>query len=109
MKARRVNNPYWGSAARGGDDKTDSNGSVSDHPFPKTRADAVPRFQNDWVRNGQRCVYVECRSMLSIQFEDATGRFGPMIGPLFLRGIYAFAEQERIANLDPSNRRAVYQ
>jgi hypothetical protein len=48
--------------------------------------------------------YVECRSMLSIQFEDQTGRIGPVIGlrtAFYLRGPYAFAGRERIAKLDP--------
>jgi hypothetical protein len=71
--------------------------------FP-SQAEPVARFQNGWVVNGQRCVDVECRSSLSIQFEDATGQIGAVIGrrtAFYLRGSYAFAGRERIAKLDP--------
>jgi hypothetical protein len=68
------------------------------------RAEPVARFQNGWVLDGRRCSYIECRSALSIQFEDAAGRIGPVIGlrtAFYLRGAYAFAGRERIAKLDP--------
>ncbi|HEY2677237.1 MAG TPA: hypothetical protein VGI65_09725, partial [Steroidobacteraceae bacterium] len=68
-------------------------------------AEPVARFEGGaWALNGKRCPYVECRSMLSIQFEDPTGRIGPVIGlrtAFYLRGAYAFAGRERIAKLNP--------
>ena len=42
--------------------------------------------------------------MLSVKFEDQTGRIGPSIGlrtAFYLRGSYAFAGREMIAKLDP--------
>jgi hypothetical protein len=71
--------------------------------FPN-RPEAVARFQNGWLLDGQCCAYVECRSRLSIQFEDETGRIEPLIGlrtAFYLRGVYAFAGRQRIAKLDP--------
>jgi hypothetical protein len=71
--------------------------------FPN-RAEPVARFQDGWVLEGQRCAYVECRSTLSIQFEDAAGLLGPLFElrtAFYLRGAYAFAGRERIAKLDP--------
>jgi hypothetical protein len=68
------------------------------------RSEPVAQYQNGWVLDGKRCAYVECRSMLSIQFEDPTGRIGPVTGlrtAFYLRGAYAFAGRERIAKLDP--------
>lgn len=64
----------------------------------------VPRFEGAWTLDGKRGPYVECRSMLSIQFEDQAGRIGAVIGlrnAFYLRGAYAFAGRERIAKLDP--------
>ena len=64
----------------------------------------VARFEGAWTLDGKRCPYVECRSMLSIQFEDHAGRIGPVIAlrtAFYLRGAYAFAGRERIAKLDP--------
>ena len=72
--------------------------------FPH-RAAPVARFHSSgWVLDGQRCVYIECRSALSVQFEDETGRIAPVIGlrtAFYVRGVYAFAGRERIAKLDP--------
>jgi hypothetical protein len=64
----------------------------------------VARFQGGWVLDRYRYPYVECRAMLSIQFEEQAGRIGPVIGlrtAFYLRGVYAFAGRERIAKLDP--------
>jgi hypothetical protein len=71
--------------------------------FP-SRAEPVVQYRGAWVVDGKRCTFVECRAMLSIQFEDHTGRIGPIIGlrtAFGLRGPYAFAGRERIAKLDP--------
>jgi hypothetical protein len=68
------------------------------------RAEPVAQYRGAWVVEGKRCTYVECRSMLSIQFEDHAGRIGPIIGlrtSFFLRGPYAFAGRERIGKLNP--------
>jgi hypothetical protein len=68
------------------------------------QAEPVARYQRAWVVEGKRGTYVECRAMLSIQFEDHVGRIGPVIGlrtAFYLRGTYAFAGRERIAKLDP--------
>jgi hypothetical protein len=76
----------------------------ADMLFPN-RAEPVARFQDGWILDGRRCAYVECRSMLSIRFEDETGRSGHVIGlrtAFYLRGVYAFAGRERIAKLDPT-------
>jgi hypothetical protein len=64
----------------------------------------VARYQSGWVLDGKRCNDVECRAMLSMQFEDSTGRIGPVIGlrtVFYFRGVYAFAGRERVAKLDP--------
>jgi hypothetical protein len=71
--------------------------------FPPN-SDPIARYQGGWMLGGQRCNYVECRAMLSILFEDATGRIGPVIGlrtSFYLRGVYAFAGREQVAKLDP--------
>jgi hypothetical protein len=72
--------------------------------FPDSTA-PVARFQGGgWTQDGKRCMYVECRSMLSIHFEDDNGGTGPAIAlrtAFYLRGAYAFAGRERIAKLDP--------
>jgi hypothetical protein len=71
--------------------------------FPN-RAEPVARYQGGWVVDGNPYAYVECRSTLSIQFEDEAGRVGPVIGlrtAFYLRGLYAFAGRERLAKLDP--------
>ena len=68
------------------------------HPSP------VARYDSGWVLEGKRCNYVECRALLSVQFEDSTGQVGPVIGlrtTFYLRGMYAFAGRERIAKLEP--------
>jgi hypothetical protein len=67
-------------------------------------SDPIARYENGWILDGQRYNYVECRAMLSIQFEDSTGGIGPVIGlrtAFYLRGLYAFAGRERVAKLDP--------
>jgi hypothetical protein len=67
------------------------------------RSEPVARYQGGWVLDGKPCSYVECRSTLSIQFEDEAARIGPIIGlrtAFYLRGVYAFAGRERIAKLD---------
>jgi hypothetical protein len=67
-------------------------------------SDPIARYQSGWILGGQRFNYVECRAMLSIQFEDSTGGIGPVIGlrtAFYLRGVYAFAGRERVAKLDP--------
>ena len=72
--------------------------------FFSNGTEPVAHFQGAWVLDGKRCPYVECRSMLSIQFEDQMGRNGPVIGlrtAFYLRGAYAFAGREQIAKLDP--------
>jgi hypothetical protein len=71
--------------------------------FPNRTA-PVARFQRGWLLDEHSCNLVECRSTLSIQFEDETGRIGPVIGlrtAFYLRGVYAFAGREQIAKLDP--------
>jgi hypothetical protein len=71
--------------------------------FPP-RSDPIARYENGWVLSGERYNYVECRAMLSILFEDSTGRIGPVIGlrtAFYLRGVYAFAGREQVAKLDP--------
>jgi hypothetical protein len=71
--------------------------------FPSC-SDPIARYQSGWILDGQRYNYVECRAMLSIQFEDSTGGIGPVIGlrtAFYLRGVYAFAGRERIAKLEP--------
>lgn len=72
--------------------------------FFSDRTDPVARFEGAWAVNGERCPTVECRSMLSLQFEDQAGRIEPVVGlrtSFYLRGTYAFAGRERIAKLDP--------
>lgn len=67
-------------------------------------AEPVARFEGAWTLDGKRCPYVECRSMLSVHFEDQAGQIGPVIRlrtAFYLRGAYAFAGRERIAKLDP--------
>jgi hypothetical protein len=71
--------------------------------FPPCSGPAA-RYQNGWILDGIRYSDVECRAMLSIQFEDSTGRVGATIGlrtAFYLRGVYAFAGRERIAKLQP--------
>jgi hypothetical protein len=71
--------------------------------FPSC-SDPIARYQSGWILGGERYNYVECRAMLSIQFEDSTGGIGPVIGlrtAFYLRGLYAFAGRERVAKLDP--------
>jgi hypothetical protein len=71
--------------------------------FPP-RSDPIARYETGWLLDSQRYDHVECRAMLSIQFEDSTGRIGPVIGlrtAFYLRGVYAFAGRERVAKLDP--------
>jgi hypothetical protein len=72
--------------------------------FPDSAA-PVARFEGGgWTQDGKRCPNVECRSMLSIHFEDNKGGAGPVIAlrtAFYLRGVYAFAGRERIAKLDP--------
>ena len=73
--------------------------------FLSKSAPPVARFQSGaWTQDGKRCTNVECRSMLSIHFEDNNGGTGPVIAlrtAFYLRGVYAFAGRERIAKLDP--------
>jgi len=73
--------------------------------FLPDSAPPVAQFQGGaWTQDGKRCTYVECRSMLSIHFEDNDGRTGPVIAlrtAFYLRGVYAFAGRQRIAKLDP--------
>jgi hypothetical protein len=73
--------------------------------FLPNAASPVARFQGGgWTQEGKRCTYVECRSMLSIHFEDNNGGTGPVTAlrtAFYLRGVYAFAGRERIAKLDP--------
>jgi hypothetical protein len=55
-----------------------------------------------WTHAGHRCIQIECRAILFIQFEAQDGTAGPRIGPrpsLTLRGRYLFAGRERIARL----------
>ena len=73
--------------------------------FLPDSAPPVARFQGGgWIQDGKHCTYVECRSMLSIHFEDDNGRIGPVTAlrtAFYLRGAYAFAGRQRIAKLDP--------
>jgi hypothetical protein len=71
--------------------------------FLPQRAEPVARYHSgSWIYSGHRCVLVECRAVLSIEFEDAAGNAGPRVGPrsvFHVRDRFAFAGRERIASL----------
>jgi hypothetical protein len=71
--------------------------------FLPRRAQAVAQYSGGaWNHMGNRCSSLDCRALLSLEFEDAAGQVDARIGPrpaFHVRDRYAFAGRQRIAHL----------